>query len=139
MGDKPLVVFDLNVILDVLQARAPFFEASAQVLALAETGKIDGLLVAHSITTLYDLASKDKSSADARATLTSLMQFLRIASVEHSTIEQALNLAYKDFEDAVQMVAALQYKADVLVTRNPKDYEPALVPVMQPVELLATF
>jgi predicted nucleic acid-binding protein len=139
MADRPLVVIDLNVILDVLQAREPFFEASARVLALAETGKIDGLVVAHSVTTLFYLVSKGGSASDARATLTSLLQFIRIVPVDHGTIEQALNLDYPDFEDAVQMVAALQSRADVLVTRNPKDYQPALLPVMQPIELLATF
>jgi hypothetical protein len=35
------------------------------------------------------------------------------------------------------MMAAGQNKVDFLVTRNPKDYEPALLPVIQPVELLA--
>jgi len=93
---------DLNVILDVLQRRIPFCEASARLLAAAERGRIHGYITAHSITTLFYLIEKDKSNADARAGITNLMQFLKVAPVDHRTIEGALNLDTKDFEDAVQ-------------------------------------
>jgi predicted nucleic acid-binding protein len=138
MGNKPCILVDLNVILDVLQKREPFYEASASLLALIEAGEIEGFVAAHSITTLFYLVSKDQSPATARVILTSLMQFLKIAPVDHGVIEAALNMPYKDFEDAVQMVSAMQCKANFLVTRNIKDYQPAPVTVIQPVDLLAT-
>lgn len=56
--------------------------------------------------------------------------------VDQSTIEQALNLYYKDYEDAVQVIAALQNSLDFLVTRNPRDFPLSPVPVLHPVELL---
>jgi predicted nucleic acid-binding protein len=138
MENKLRVLVDLNIILDVLQKRESFYEASAGLLAMIETGKIEGFVAAHSVTTLFYLVSKDQSPAAARVILTSLMQFLKIAPVDHAVIEAALNMPYKDFEDAVQMISAMQCKADFLVTRNIKDYQPAPVTVIQPVELLAT-
>lgn len=42
MAEKLLVFFDINIILDVLQKRIPFYEASASLLAAAETGRIQG-------------------------------------------------------------------------------------------------
>jgi predicted nucleic acid-binding protein len=138
MENKPRILVDLNIILDVLQKREPFYEAPAGLLAMIETGKIEGFVAAHSVTTLFYLVSKDQSPAAARVILTSLMQFLKIAPVDHAVIEAALNMPYKDFEDAVQMVSAMQCKANFLVTRNVKDYQPAPVTVIQPVELLAT-
>jgi predicted nucleic acid-binding protein len=135
--DKIQVLFDINIILDVLQEREAFYDFSARLLALAETGRIQGWLAAHSVTTLFYLIAKGRSSEQARVTLTSLLQFLRVATVDHHTIEQALNLPYRDFEDAVQMMAALQIRADYLLTRNVKDYQPAPLEVIQPVELLA--
>jgi len=134
---KPQVLFDLNIILDVLQERKEFYDFSARLLARAEKGSIQGWLAAHSVTTLFYLIAKNQSTDQARVTLTSLMQFLRIAPVDQSTIEQALNLPYRDFEDAVQVMAALQVRADYLVTRNVRDYQPAPLEVIQPVELLA--
>ena len=136
-ADKFLVLFDLNIILDVLQERKDFYDFSARLLAYAETGVIQGWLAAHSVTTLFYLIAKDKSPEQARVTLTSLLQFLRIAPVDQNTIEQALNLPYRDFEDAVQMMAALQVHADYLLTRNVRDYQPAPMEVVQPAQLLA--
>jgi predicted nucleic acid-binding protein len=138
MASKPKVIIDLNVVLDVLQEREPFYEASASLLAAVETGKVEGYLAAHSVTTLFYLIQKSKSSADARAMVTNLLQFLKVAPVDQSTIEQSLNLDYRDFEYAVQMITAIQCKADYLITRNIKDYKPALLPVIQPVDFLGT-
>ncbi|MBI5823504.1 MAG: PIN domain-containing protein [Chloroflexi bacterium] len=137
MAQKIKVLFDLNIILDVLQEREPFYEISAQLLAHAETGKFQGFVAPHSLTTLFYLIQKDQSAAHAKVTITNLLQILKIAAVDQSTIEQALSLPYKDFEDAVQMMAALQCKADYLVTRNVKDFRPAPLSVIQPSELLA--
>jgi hypothetical protein len=99
---------------------------------------VQGYVAAHSLTTLFYLIQKGESSAGARATITNLLQFLKIAPVDQSTLEQALNLDFRDFEDAVQMISAVQNKTDCLVTRNIKDYQPALLPVMQPVDFLGT-
>jgi len=138
MASKPSVLIDLNILLDILQKREPFYETSAGLLAAVETGRVQGYLAAHSLTTLFYLIQKGKSCAQARATITNLLQFIKIARVDQSTLEQALNLDYPDFEDAVQMICAVQCKADCLVTRNVKDYQPALLPVLQPVEFLGT-
>jgi len=139
MADEPVVLFDLNVILDVLQKREPFYDASAQLLAFAERGRINGYVAAHNMTTLYYLLEKDKSSGEARAVITTLLQFLQIAPVDQATIEQALGLDYQDFEDAVTMIAAVLCKAEMLLTRNDKDFSPALIPVIKPVDFLGTF
>jgi predicted nucleic acid-binding protein len=138
MASKPKVMIDLNVILDVLQKRDPFYETSAALLAAAETGQIQGFIAAHGVTTLFYLIQKGRSSSEARATITNLLQFLKIGPVDQTTIEQALNLDYRDFEDAVQMMSAVQCKADCLITRNIKDYQPVLLPVIQPVDFLGT-
>jgi len=138
MASKPSALIDLNILLDVLQKREPFFETSASLLAAVETGKVRGYVAAHSITTLFYLIQKGKSSAEARATITNLLQFLKIAPLDQSTIEQALNLDIRDFEDAIQMISAVQCKVDCLVTRNTKNYPSALLPVIQPVDFLST-
>jgi hypothetical protein len=110
--DKMRVLFDLNIILDVLQEREAFYDFSARLLALAETGRIQGWLAAYSVTTLFYLIAKGRPPEQARVTFTSLLQFLKVAPVDQNNIEKALNLPYRDFKDAVQMIAALQIRAD---------------------------
>ena len=138
MANKPKIMIDLNVILDVLQKRHPFYETSAALLAAAEIGDVEGFISAHSVTTLFYLIQKGRSSSEARAVITNLLQFLKIGPVDQTTIEQALNLDYSDFEDAVQMMSAVQCRAEYLITRNTKDYQPSLLPVIQPVDFLGT-
>jgi predicted nucleic acid-binding protein len=135
--NKLQVLFALNIILDVLQERINFYNDSALILAYAETGKIQGWLAAHSVTTLYYLITKNKSPDQARVAITGLLQFLKISPVDQEIIEQALILPYQVLEDSVQMISATQIKADYLLTRNTRDFQPGLVALIQPVDLLA--
>ncbi|MFC2015342.1 PIN domain-containing protein [Chloroflexota bacterium] len=137
MAAEPKVLIDLNVILDVLQRREPFYELSARVLAAAETGMVEGWIAAHSVTTLFYLLARYQSAERARVALTDLLTFLSVAAVDHVVIEQALNLPYPDFEDAVQMMAAVRSGVQYLVTRNVRDYGLGPLPVLQPAELVA--
>jgi predicted nucleic acid-binding protein len=137
MAPKTSVLFDLDVILDVLQRREPFFDMSARALASAETGRVQAWVAAHSLTTLFYLLAKYQSAEQARIGITSLLTFLSVAPVDQAVIEQALSLPYQDFEDAVQMVAALRSRAQYLITRNVQHYKTGPLPALQPAELLA--
>jgi predicted nucleic acid-binding protein len=136
MAAKLRVLIDLNVILDVLQRREPFYATSARVLACAETGIVEGWVAAHSLTTLFYLLARYQSADQARVTLSELLSFLSVAAVDQVVIEQALKLPYRDFEDAVQMMAAVRTGVQYLVTRNVQDYKSGPLPVLQPAELL---
>jgi hypothetical protein len=46
-------------------------------------------------------------------------------------------ICWKDFEDAGQMAAAVHANVNYLVTRNPRDFQDELIPVIQPAALLA--
>lgn len=137
MASKLRVLIDLNVILDVLQRREPFYEGAARVLASVETGRVDGCVTAHSLTTLFYLLSKHHSPGRARVALTELLNLLAVAAVDQAVIEQALSLPYADFEDAVQMMAAVHAGVSYLITRNPRDYQEGPLPVLTSAEFLA--
>lgn len=137
MGNSLKVLIDLNVILDVLERRTPFYETSSRVLAGAETQLFEGWVAAHSFTTLFYLLSKHHSVERTRLTISELLQFLSVAPVDQPVIEQALTLPYSDYEDAVQMMAAVRAGMTHLVTRNFEDYRAGPLPVLLPAELLA--
>ena len=131
------ILIDLNVILDVLQRREPFYDRSARVLASAETAAVDGWVAAHSLTTLFYLLARYHSAEQARVALRELLIVLSVAAIDHAVIEQALNLPYSDFQDAVRMMATVRCGAQYLVTRDLRDYRAGPLPVLQPAELLA--
>ncbi len=137
MSAKPRVLIDLNVILDVLQRREPFHAMSGRALACAETGQVEGWVAAHSLTTLFYLLARYQCASHARVTLSELLSFLSVAAVDQAVIERALNLPYQDFEDAVQMMAAVRAGVQYLITRNVRDYKAGPLPVLQPAELLS--
>jgi hypothetical protein len=110
--------------------------ASARVLASAETGRIKAWMAAHSATTLFYLLAADRSAEQARVAISELLRILSVAAVDQRVIERALTLPYRDFENAVQMVAALESGAQYVVTRNVQDYRAGPLPVLQPAELL---
>lgn len=130
------ILIDLNVVLDVLQARVPHQTMSAAVLSAAERGTVEGWIAAHSITTLHYLYTKTRSSDAARSAITTLLTFLHVAPVDEQVIKRALTLPYQDFEDAVQMAAALTVRASCIVTRNVKDFHPGPLPAYTPADCL---
>jgi predicted nucleic acid-binding protein len=131
------VLIDLNIILDVVGSREPFKVASRGVLVAAELGAIEGFISAHTVTTFHYLVSKYLSPAIAHIRLIDLLQFLNIAAVDTRVIESSLALPYKDFEDAVQMMAAVQAGCSYVVTRDPEGFRMGPLPIISPGELLA--
>ena len=137
MAPRHSVLLDLNIVLDVLQQREPFYETSACVLACAERGWIEGRMAAHSITTLFYLMARYQSAERARIVIGDLLNLVSIAPIDQIVIERALTLPYHDFEDAVQMAAAIRAGIQCLVTRNAQDFKAGPLPVLAPAELCA--
>ncbi|MCB8924321.1 MAG: PIN domain-containing protein [Ardenticatenaceae bacterium] len=131
-----MILVDLNVILDVVQHRQPFYEESARVLDAVVRGEAVGWVAAHSITTLFYVINRVRNRETAVATLTSLLDIFIIAPVDDAIIRKALAWGWADFEDAVQMAAAVHIGANYLVTRNPRDFQTGIIPVIQPAAFL---
>ena len=131
------VLIDVNVVLDVLTDRAPFAGDSQAVLQLVEARAVEGILAAHSVTTLHYLLSKHLSKTRARKTLEDLLHLLRIEAVDEDRVRQALAMNWADFEDAVQAACAEKAEADYLVTRDKTGFKRSVVRPVTPAELVA--
>ena len=64
------------------------------------------------------------------------MRFLHIVSVSNPDLMFALALPLNDFEDAMQCAAAMACNADVIVSRNVKDYQNLPIRTVTPELLL---
>ena len=84
------ILIDVDVVLDVLARREPFFASSAAVLAACETGRCVGLVAAHTVTTLFYLLSKYHDSRFARTQVADLLTIVEVAAVDGSVIRQGL-------------------------------------------------
>jgi predicted nucleic acid-binding protein len=137
MATKLKVLIDLDILLDVLQRREPFYEKSAQVLASAELRSIEGHVAAHNLTTLFYLVARYLGAEQAQLALLQLLIFLFVAPVDQAVIERALVLSFTDFGEAVVMMAAVQAGADYVVSRDTQGFKRGPLPALTPAELLS--
>lgn len=130
------VLFDTNVILDALLEREPFFENAATLFKAIGQGKIEAFVSATSIKDTYFLICKETKDKDrGLQAVKDLLKLMQICEVNKSVIERAIELNFKDFEDAIQVAAVEPIKPDVIVTRNIKDFKGTSILKMRPKDL----
>ena len=132
------VLVDTNVVLDVLLKRSPFYQDSFKIFQLADQEVIKGCLSASSITDIFYLLRKDRNnSGEVYQIMEELTDLFSVVQVSETTIDNALSLCWKDFEDAVQYSAAKENGITHIITRNKTDYEASDILCVSPVEFTA--
>ena len=130
------VLFDTNVILDDLLDRQPFASVASELLQRVVEGRLDGVLCATTLTTIYYISSKSRSESYARSQTYNLVRLFDIAPVDEGVLSDAFNLDFTDYEDAVLHEAANRARVNGIVTRNQRDFRNAGLKIYAPVELL---
>ena len=132
-----LVLFDTNIILDVLEKRLPFYNSSKSVLESCVSGNITGYIALHSISDIFYILRKRYSAADRRKLLLDILDLLQVAGADHKSVRSALQREdFSDFEDCLQDECAKQIHADYIVTRNTNDFSTSDTPAIIPDDLL---
>jgi predicted nucleic acid-binding protein len=129
------VLFDTNIVLDVLMDRMPFSDAAVDLFSKVEDGTIIGYLCGTTITTVYYLASKVVGAQRAHEEIKKLLSLFEVAPINRPVLESALDADFNDFEDAVIHEAGCHVGADAIVTRNQKDYKKSRITVYTSTEL----
>jgi predicted nucleic acid-binding protein len=116
------VLFDTNVLLDVIEAREPHVAASAEVRALAEERAFSPFVAAISFNNAYYLISRSLGATKAMESIRLLRSIFRTVPVDDAILDAAMSLPPIDFEDAIQAASTQAISADYLVTRNVRDF-----------------
>ena len=130
------VLFDTDVVLDLLFDRQPFSTPAADLFSRVERGEIHGYLCATTVTTVHYLAAKVVGTRRARIEVRRLLTLFEVAPVNRPVLEAALTGAFTDFEDAVIHEAARHVDAQAIVTRNTRNFKRSVIPIHAPSELL---
>ena len=132
------VLFDANVLLDVLLEREPHVEVAEKLVALVDNRRIEGFVCATVATTLYDVGAKALGRRAVIEHLRTLLGLFEVAAVDGDVLQRALTMdGFADYEDAVVHEAAHSVGCQAIVTRDATGFAKATMPVLQPLELLA--
>jgi predicted nucleic acid-binding protein len=133
------ILVDLNVILDVLLERRGF-EASRDVIQLAEKDRLQICISAHMVTTFAYLLEEAKvPKQEILHYIDWLLRTFRVVSTDEDLLRTALKSSIRDYEDAVVERAAVVCQASVIVTRNVRDFKASVVPALLPESYLEKF
>lgn len=124
------VFVDTNIVLDWLAKRPPFFEPARDLFRLGETREIEIWISALSYVTVQYILRKQIGNEAAINVLSTMRLVSNICNVGGNEIDAALVSGMRDFEDAVQIQAARNHHADVIITRNLKDFENSKIAIM---------
>ena len=132
-----VLLIDANIILDVLLNRTDFVKDSAMIWKLCETEQARGYISTLTYANMMYVMRKQLTPDQIEEVFRKLNLIFKFADFSPAVLERAVNMKWKDFEDAVQSATAESVHADYIITRNLKDFTRSKVMAFTPTELLA--
>lgn len=131
------VFVDTNIFIDLIADRRPFSKFAMEIFSKAEQKKVNLYTSSHVFATVHYLLKKYVEEAELRTILINLSDYVTIISIDSDIIKKGLKSKHKDFEDAIQIIAANSVSnIDYIVTRNIKDFKNSGTTVLAPDELV---
>ena len=130
------VMFDINVVLDIVARRQPFYESSrAAFLKVVEDGGQPCLSV-HAFATLYYLLGTASTRKQREVAMKWIFDSFAVAGLREAEVLAARGYGLPDFEDALVVAAAVTAKCRCVLTRNTRDFKGAVVDALEPAEFV---
>lgn len=130
------IMLDTNVLLDILLKREPFFQDSYRAVRTALEQGMECCFSAAGVTDIFYILRKALGAELARAYLREVTEFVTVADVLASDIDDALDSQMSDFEDAVVDAVAVRLGAEWILTRNERDFSAAQTSAISPTVFL---
>ena len=130
------VFVDTNVIIDLLAKREPFYKDAQDLFTLSDKKEIQLCISSLSFANAYYSIVKHHKDVDAKKYLAKFKVLVLVFPLEDKAIELALASEFQDFEDGLQYFIAMDNDADIIITRNKKDYKSSKIPVLTAGEYL---
>ena len=128
---------DTNIVMDLLERREPYCNDAVRLFTMAYNRQVKMVVSPMTYTTASYLLRKHGSEG-VRNLLANFRRLSHVATTNERTVDDSIASQFTDFEDAMQYYTALATKADVIITRNGKDFANSKIPVMTAGEFLAT-
>lgn len=127
------VLFDTNIVIDILKRREPYYENSNKVFMLLVNEKVEGIIGTSAITDIYYLVRKQYADTKTAVDIIfNILEIIKPVDTLTSDVFYAAELGFNDFEDAVVTAIAMREKTDYIITRDTKDFIKSPVPAVTP-------
>lgn len=130
-----IVLLDTDVLIDLALDRQPYAEPAANLLDFLEQHPGQAFAALHSFSNFYYLVAPKRGKQETKEFLLDLTRFVSVAETTTESL-YAGNLDLSDFEDALQVAAAVACQARAITTRNLRDHARSPIPAMEPQALL---
>ena len=135
------VLFDTNVIIDVLQNREPWSLDGIMLFHAVADRRIIGCITAKQIADIHFISKKQFSETDnadskCRSIITGLLSLFELLDTLAADCQNAVFYENNDYEDAIMITTAVRCKVDCIVTRDGRRFKSAPQDILTPGELL---
>ena len=128
---------DTNIVIDFFCEREGFYLPAAKLIAKGYNKEEE--LYCSSLTfatASYLMERSDIPKAVIFNNLSNVLKVCKPTIIDSNIIEKALAYGFTDFEDALQYYSAKRCGANIIITRNKKDFSASELPVLSPNEYL---
>lgn len=130
------IFIDTNIVIDLLAKRDPFYRAAQGLFTIGDHKEVELYISALTFANAYYSILRHHKEVNAKKYLSKFKILVSILSIDDKCIELALASDFEDFEDGLQYFVALENQADVIISRNKKDFKSSRIPVMTAEEFL---
>lgn len=130
------IFIDTNVVIDLLGNREPFAKDVQILFSKAERQELRLCVSSLSIANAYYALTRTYKIETAKKYLQLFQILVEIIPFDQKAIDMALQSKFTDLEDGFQYYMALGCQAEIIITRNKKDFKHAQLPVLTATEYL---
>ena len=127
---------DTNIVIDLLVKREAFYNEAQRLFTQSDLGMVTLIISSLTLANAHYLLCKHLKADEARKYLMKFKVLVQVAPFDDKILELALAPDFKDFEVAIQYYTAIENQADIIITRNLKDFKKSKLPVMTAKEYL---
>ncbi|MCL1979139.1 MAG: PIN domain-containing protein [Methanomassiliicoccaceae archaeon] len=129
------VLFDTNVLLDMIEKREPFYAAARRAAEFAVDERITGFVSVQSLNDIFYFVSKVHEAGDAFDAVEALSVLFKPIGVLPEDSMAALMSDFRDYEDGIINASAVRSGIDIILTRDGSGFIESELLVVSPDDL----
>jgi predicted nucleic acid-binding protein len=130
------ILFDTNIVLDILLGRIPWHAEASAIFEFARREELKASVTTLCIANVFYIGRRLAGLEKAEQSVRDCLAAFEVLAVNRHTLETAIQLAGSDFEDKIQIAVAMEAQLDGIVTRDPTGFSASPITAYSPGELL---